>query len=372
MSKKVILIEPVLAHYRKDVFNNFLQSQDFDFNIIAGKKYEGVKSLIGYEDKLLDYFTFKIFNHKFYFLKKSIRYLLKENPDIIICTGIDFHLLHTILIYFIFKTLLRKKFYWWSHANIGSQGKFGFIARSYFYKRSAGIFAYNKEGSKNLLKMGVNENKIKVVNNSLNREDYGYLNYNLFTERKNEKFTILYSGRLTKAKKVELLLKALGLIKARNVDFECLIIGNGDIETLKVLANELNLKDNVEFLGEKYGKDNDPFFLNSNIYVYPSGIGLSILHSMSYGIPVITTDNLDLHFPEFELLEKGFNGDLFKNNSYEDLANKIMEWKEKITDREKYINNCISKIETMGYLPEIMTKKVLDFLNFNETNEIRK
>ncbi|MFC2152100.1 glycosyltransferase family 4 protein [Bacteroidota bacterium] len=370
MIKKVVLIEPVFAHYRKDVFESFLHSKDFDFNIIAGRNYDGVKSLEAYDNRLYNYITFRLFNHKFYFLKGVIKYLLNEKPDVVICTGIDLHLIHTILIHFIFRLVKRKSFYWWSHASIGNQGNLGMNVRRFFYKKSTGILAYNQEGRENLLKMGISENRIMVVNNSLNRADYGYLNYDLFIAKKNEKFTILYSGRLTKAKKVDVLIKALGIIKQKKlIDFQCYIIGDGDLASLKKLVNKLNLENEVTFLGAKYGKETDPYFIKSSLFVYPGGIGLSILHAMSYGIPVLTTDNLNLHFPEFEILEKGFNGDLFINDSHEDLANKIVKWKEKAVDWEKYAKNCINKIETMGYLPEIMVEKVLSFLKLNEYNE---
>ncbi len=364
MMEKVILIEPVLAHYRKDVFENFLKSKDFNFEIIAGRSYQGINSLEGDEKSLFNHTSLKLFNHTFYYLKGAIKYIYSKKPSIIICTGVDFHLIHTLIIYLIHRILFRKKFYWWSHATTGNQGRLGYLMRKLIYKTSSGVFSYNREGQDNLLLMGINEKKIKVVNNSLNNEDYGYLNHNIFKKNKNDNFTILYSGRVTKAKKVDLLIKALGLIKQKNIfDFKCYIVGDGDIEEIINLAREYNISDKIDFVGAKYGKDTHSYFLESDLFVYPGGIGLSILHSMSFGIPVITTNNIDLHFPEFELLEKNFNGDLYIDNSYEDLADKIIEWKEKLrVSKEIYAKNCIEKIKGMNYLPEVMSDKVLDFL----------
>lgn len=361
--EKVILIEPVLAHYRKDVFNNFYNCKEYDFEIIAGRSYQGINSLKGNEKSLFSHTSFKLFNHTFYFLKGAIKFIYSKKPSIIICTGVDFHLIHTLIIYLIHRIIFRKKFYWWSHATTGNQGRLGYLMRKLIYKTSNGIFSYNREGRENLLRMGINDCKIKVVNNSLNKEDYGYLNHDIFNNN-NNKFTILYSGRITKAKKVDLLIKALGLIKQKNLfDFKCYIIGDGDLEKIIDLTREFNISENINFVGEKYGKDTYPYFLESDLFVYPGGIGLSILHSMSFGIPVLTTDNTDLHFPEFELLKKGFNGDLYIDNSYEDLADKIIEWKNKLrVSRKIYAKNCIKRIEDMGYLPENMSDNVLSFL----------
>jgi len=86
-------------------------------------------------------------------------------------------------------------------------------------------------GRDNLLKMGVKDQKIVVVNNSINKEDYGYLNHNLFNREKKKVFSILYSGRITKAKKIDILIEALGVLKKKNdFNFKCVIIGDGDFD----------------------------------------------------------------------------------------------------------------------------------------------
>jgi len=65
------------------------------------------------------------------------------------------------------------------------------------------------------------------------------------------------------------------------------------IDSLKKLAKESNVYDNIVFVGEKYGKDNHEYFLRSDVFVYPGAIGLSILHAMSFGLPIITTDVIE-------------------------------------------------------------------------------
>ena len=90
------------------------------------------------------------------------------------------------------------------------------------------------------------------------------------------------------------------------------------------------------------------------------------MHALSFGLPVITNNNKSAHFPEFELLQQGINGDLFQDNSVEDLANKIIEWKNKVKDsKDKYINNCIGRIKQMEYLPDTMGEKIIRFLKGN-------
>lgn len=360
---KILLLEHVLAHYRKDVFKAFLSNDYFDFEIIAGKNYQGIKS-----DEscgiTFNYLSLRKFGHVFYFLKGALRHVFSRNPDIIISTGVDFHLIHSLFIFFVFRILLRKKFYWWSHAGYGNQGRPGYFIRSLIYRSSSGIFAYSKAGMDNLLAMKVREQNIVIVNNSLNREDYGFLNNDVFLPRKTRIFKIVFSGRITKAKKIDILIKALKILQDQfRFDFRCVIIGGGDLMNSIQLSKDTGVYEKVLFAGEIYGREVHNYFLDADVFVYPGGIGLSCLHALSFGLPVITSDNITEHGPELELLIPGYNGDFFHNDSPNDLAMKINEWRTRLlTNRNEYRSNCIKRIKELGYLPEHMVNRIIDFL----------
>ena len=125
----------------------------------------------------------------------------------------------------------------------------------------------------------------------------------------------------------------------------------------------MNISDKIVFTGPKYGKEIFKYFLLSDIFVYPGGIGLALLHALSFGLPVITTDNYLLHGPEIELLIPGKNGDLYKNLSPENLAEKIAVWKEKISvSKEEIGKSCVDIIDEMGYMPDKVGDAVINYL----------
>jgi glycosyltransferase involved in cell wall biosynthesis len=364
---KVLLIDHLLAHYRSDVYELLMSSKEYEFQFIAGDSYEGVKGVDvsqkqGYAN--YKYRSFSIGAHRFYFSIGIIKHYLRNSKATVICTGVDFHLPHTVLIFLLHRVILRRKFYWWTHGNDGNQGRIGVAIRRFFYKYANGVFAYSNEGKRNLTLMGVKDANVKVVNNSLNSDDYGFLKYDLKVKVGGDKLRILYSGRITKAKRIDFLLESLAILKKQyNIDFVCRVIGGGCIDELKQQSVRLGVDENIEFLGAKYGNDVDKYFLDSDIFVYPSGIGLSIVHALSYGLPVITTNNFLLHFPEFELLDESVNGILYDEGDANDLAIKIMQWYKRLQkEKDLVIDGCVQSINQKGYLPEILARNIIDFL----------
>jgi len=107
------------------------------------------------------------------------------------------------------------------------------------------------------------------------------------------KSDIIYVGRLVEHKNVDLLIKALEIVKVDVPDVKAVIVGDGpDNEKLKSLVSELKLEKNVRFMGflEDY---NDALSLmkSSGIFASPStreGFGMAALEANACGLPVVT------------------------------------------------------------------------------------
>ena len=364
--KKVIVLQPVLAHYRRTLFNILAANKNYEVRFVSGKIYENIESFSINNASIFNYLKFSFGSHTFYYLRKAVSFICKENPDIIISSGIDPHLIHTILIFFIQKIFRRKKFYWWSHASLSNQGMIGTAFRMFFYRRSDGILTYNQKGRDNLIYHGLKSEKIKVLGNSLNQEDYGFINHKLgLKKQKIEVPNIIFSGRINRSRRLDVLIKAISLIrKQTGMKINCTIIGGGSVNKILKLIDELDLTNQFIFTGPKYGADTSEYFLAADLMVYPKAIGLSILHAYSYGIPVITSNNLKVQMPEIELMAPGETGDLYKEDDYEDLAKQILKWSNKIYESKDDIRKkCINRIRKLEYLPEIMAEKMLNFLD---------
>ncbi len=93
------------------------------------------------------------------------------------------------------------------------------------------------------------------------------------------------------------------------------------------MAIEYNLEKKIWFYGPCYDEQEIGNLLyNSDVCITPGILGLTAIHSLSYGTPVISNDDFSNHGPEFEAVEPGFTGDFFKKDDLEDLCSKIRLW----------------------------------------------
>lgn len=125
---------------------------------------------------------------------------------------------------------------------------------------------------------------------------------------------LLFVSRLDRANGLDLALRAVAELASSRPQIRLNLIGKGEEERarLESLAADLGIVDRVHFLGPIYGEDAlAPWFLTAKVFVYPQNVGLSLLHAFGYGVPVVTSDDLESQNPEVEALEDGVNGRMY-------------------------------------------------------------
>lgn len=99
-----------------------------------------------------------------------------------------------------------------------------------------------------------------------------------------------FMGELSQRKGIKDLLHAFSL--ADSNDMVLNIAGNGDINSLRILADELGISQRVNFLGWIDTEQRERILEITDVVVLPSyaeGLPMSMLEAMSASIPVITT-----------------------------------------------------------------------------------
>jgi starch synthase len=148
--------------------------------------------------------------------------------------------------------------------------------------------ALSEVSKQKFVKKGIAGDKIVVIPNMV---DPRFINSH-FTEPDGI-FTILYVGQLYEAKGVDVLLRAVHLLRDREVQLK--IVGHGRQEgQLKELARHLGMSEKVEFLGKIENEDLPEIYRSAHLFVHPGiweePFGRSVLEAMASGLPVITSD----------------------------------------------------------------------------------
>jgi len=69
------------------------------------------------------------------------------------------------------------------------------------------------------------------------------------------------------------------------------------------------------------------------------------MHSLGYGVPVVTHSDPARQMPEFEAIVPGVTGDLFEPDNVSDLAEKLDRWTQHPRVPEATRNACLARIE---------------------------
>jgi len=148
---------------------------------------------------------------------------------------------------------------------------------------------------------------------------------------------VLYFGRVTEQKGLDILIKAFNKIKTSK-KIKLLICGGVDkrfhwetIEANKYLDYCIELSKNnkkIEFFGEIPPSEKDSYFANSDIFVHPhknfkdknDGWGLVVNEALAYGLPIISTSKVG---SATTLVKNNQNGYIVAPSSINELKAKL-------------------------------------------------
>lgn len=129
---------------------------------------------------------------------------------------------------------------------------------------------------------------------------------------------VVFVARLSRVKRVDLLLRALALVARSRPQTTAIIVGDGPLlEALKEDARALGLSATVTFAGHQ--KDVESWLRKGRVFALTSdseGLSLALMEAMLCGLPAVVSDVGDLP----ELVEHGVNGYLVAERTPEAFA----------------------------------------------------
>lgn len=337
--------------YRLSLYNLMAKDLDCDFYLcqFPGDIAKGIKE---YDYNQLKNFKGTIREKslvgKFFWSIDTIKLINKPYKYYLVGGAYDI----SAWILLILSKFTNKKVISWSHGMYGREKGLRRLIKTLFYKLCYRNVVYNQHAKSLMIKEGINSNNIFVVYNSLNHDEQLQYRNNITDIYKkhfnNDYPTLIFIGRLIADKKLDMILSVMMEMKDKGVICNCAFIGDGPIRNdLEIQSESLGLKDNIWFYGESYSeKENSELISSADLCVIPGATGLTAIHSLTYGTPVITHDDFSHQGPEFESIIEGKTGSFFKNNNKNSLVDRIMNWITIKSERDNIRQSCYREVDT--------------------------
>ena len=222
---------------------------------------------------------------------------------------------------------------WWGHHRTATSSDIAVKVRLAIAKKMSDLFlAYTRTGIEYLSACGFKRDRVFATGNTIDQTPIraaitewtpGKLATFQETQGIKGKNVLVCCSVLRPKVRLDLAIKALASEALSDVWLT--VIGEGsEKEAYQALATELCVADRIKWIGAT--RDQmvmAPWFMSAKAFIYPGSIGLSILHSFSYGLPVVTHGNVNHQMPEFEVMEDGCTGCCFEEGNVADLVRKL-------------------------------------------------
>lgn len=333
---KIACHQVVSPHYRKRLFELLCSDDRTQFTILSDIESDspGIKVLDLQNTSLRCVLCpTRTVCSRLFWHPKAMNYIRCEKQDAVITIGNPYVLTAWILL--LWGRLARVPIILWTHGLLRREPGLKGIVRLTFYRLASALLLYGDYAKALLQNAGIDPRRMFVVYNSLDSESQDQHLRNITPQDLNDfrsrigigcgERVVIFSGRLQPNKKLGLLLQAVGMLRLRERIVHVVLIGEGNERAaLAQQSEKLGITSQVHFLGESYDERLiATAFIASDLSVIPSGAGLSVMHALGYGVPVLLHDRPEEHFPEWEAVREGKTGFFYRYGDVGDMAARI-------------------------------------------------
>lgn len=335
--KKLIVVTNLLPKYQIEFFNKIVDLAP-EIELIVLADISSKSPLNQYHQY---HCNFKVLNNPIIqykgllFRKGTLKIINKISPDFLIFYGNPREIYLTVIMLYL--ALNRKKLIVHSMFHrVGGQ----LLSSNLYYKLIGSIayrcYTYSEKGAQVLLNIGVDYDKIKIIGTAIDEQKplnissqinedrlYSFKKENGLLNRK----VFLQVVRLSEQKKPDMIIEVARKLESSHPEILFILIGGGELfDEINNKVKKYQLENSVKLLGPIYDESIlSYYFKSAEALIVPTCIGLSAHHSFSYGLPVITDDNLKYQASEFDILKDYLNCLLYKTNDINSMKSKILE-----------------------------------------------
>lgn len=366
---KVDIVYHFFPHYRAPVLRKLAMSDKFDFRFWgATESFEGINAFCGDASVHIHPLKMKSFGST-YFISGYSKNLLSKDIRALIVLG-NPNIPQTWAIAAAAK-LLGKKVAFWTHGWLRPETPLKAWIRNFYYGLADLVLVYDERSQDLAQASGFPRRKVRPIYNSLDWDaaeaHWGALSPKTAASVRQdfkidaERNLLICTARLTSLCRFDLLIEAMAILKDKGRETTLLLVGDGpERDRLQELSEKRQV--DVRFLGAIYDEaELSRLIYSADVTVSPGKVGLTAIHSLTYGTPVITHGDRNGQMPEVEAIEPGRTGMFFESGSATSLATAIDEYFATAKSRNAVREQCRDVIRSR-YTPAVQRKLIEDAL----------
>ncbi len=262
--------------------------------------------------------------------------------------------------------LLGIKVLFWSHGWLKREPRLKAAIRNVYFSLADAVLVYGDRAKRLAAVTGFQPDKVFPIYNSLDwrKSSNIYAEIRKMCANDPQKMRgsnyvplLICTARLTRLCRFDLLLDAMALMKKDGLESQLYLVGDGP-ERAALESQATRLRLDVRFLGAIYEEEVlARLIYHADVTVSPGKVGLTAIHSLSYGTPVVTHSDLSEQMPEVESIIEGQTGAFFIKNDVGDLARAIQTIIQSEKPREETREICRTMVRGR-YTPEIQRELI--------------
>lgn len=353
--KRLIFIQPAIPEYRISFFQQL--EKNFDVVIYSNKiDFLGVKSVNDIDNVKWGGGFSTIFNKLFWHRKLPLIKGIKRG-DIVVVNGNP-----RILNYMLLLLLCRIrgiKTIWWGHGwSAGSHGLFASL-RIKMMSIANAILVYT-----DYERVQLGKQNCFALNNGLDSEAIRQaIAGSNIVHNFGDLTRLVFVGRITQKAKLAFIIEAMQYLTL-NVTLS--VIGDGELKReLMHLARVKGVAQRITWHGAIFSEDDIArVMLQSDVFVYPGSVGLSLIHAFNYGLPSIVHNSREMHMPEYAAFKDGVNGFGYAENDIKSFCKAVNSYSALPLEHKSIFRNNAFKTVQETFNVEDMVLRFKSAVNY--------
>ena len=363
---KIAIVTNVIPSYREEFYETLVKEYETDLTIYCQTSIPGM-SLLPVHDRfrqnvhLVKHLTARNEKVGWQFLPLNRLFsneiiFIYGNPRVI-----------SNVIYSLLLRILNRKVVIWGQVHTAGSNHYLRKLRLLWWRCFRFLFVYTDHEKDWLIRNGFCHHLIQGMNNGLDQKKIDLARRKWDKQRlqkwqKKQKIghipLLLSCARLIPKNRFEECVALLRRMKDCGLNAVWALIGDGpERHYLDKLSSSLEVDNRILWLGAIYSEDElAPWFLSADVFIHPSAIGLSLLHAMGYGLPVVTNNDTRSHMPEFASFVEGKTGLSYEPGDIQDFYSKTVNL---LADRDKRnsMSNAAENIVRSSYNIDVMVNR---------------